>query len=88
MKILKKEITGTQSLLFKGYVPSKVSCTCYYIVYMSLLLVEMLLQATQELGKTKFEFEVWTNFVIIFLTIPFMTTCSNSTMKLNLVDDQ
>jgi hypothetical protein len=59
MKILEKEITGTQSLLFKGYVPSKVLlCTCYYIVYMSLLLVEMLLQATQELGKTKFEFEV------------------------------
>jgi hypothetical protein len=43
MKTLQKEITGTQSLLFKGYVPSKVLCTCYDIVYMSLLLVKMLL---------------------------------------------
>ncbi len=62
MKILQKEVTGAQSLLlFKGYVPSKVLCTCYYIVCMSLLLVKMLLQATQKetkLGKTKFEFEV------------------------------
>ncbi len=92
MKILQKETTGTQSLLlFKGYVPSKVLCTCYYFAYMSLLLVKMLLQATQKETKLwKNKVWVWSlnQFCYHFSDNSFMTTCSNSTMKLNLVDDQ
>jgi hypothetical protein len=63
MKILQKEKTGTQSPLCKGYVPSKVLCTCYYIVSLYVFVAgeDALLQATQKetkLGKTKFKFEV------------------------------
>jgi hypothetical protein len=50
MKILQKEKTGTQSPLCKGYVPSKVLCTCYYIVSLYVFVAgeDALLQATHK----------------------------------------